>query len=134
MFDQGPAGARGPLVDAERRVGARHPRCLAPARYDSAPQRRVRRAIRLREMIMAADLNGAVAEVRDRNGDGRAPLVEDDFTGRDFDRAGQWCDQLAAFCDRTGQRPLLALCRAHHGTVLMVRVGKARGHDVDVTM
>jgi ATP/maltotriose-dependent transcriptional regulator MalT len=40
---------------------------------------------------------------------------------RDFDRAGQWCEQLAAFCERTGQRPLLALCRAHHGTVLMVR-------------
>ena len=40
---------------------------------------------------------------------------------RDFDRAGQWCAQLAAFCERTGQRPLLALCRAHHGTVLMMR-------------
>jgi DNA-binding CsgD family transcriptional regulator len=40
---------------------------------------------------------------------------------RDFDRAGQWCEQLAAYCDRTGQRPLLALCRAHHGTVLSVR-------------
>ena len=40
---------------------------------------------------------------------------------RDFDRAGQWCEQLAAFCERTGQRPLLALCRAHHGTVRMMR-------------
>jgi LuxR family maltose regulon positive regulatory protein len=40
---------------------------------------------------------------------------------RDFDRAGQWCEQLAAFCERTGQKPLLALCRAHHGTVLMMR-------------
>jgi DNA-binding NarL/FixJ family response regulator len=40
---------------------------------------------------------------------------------RDFDRAGQWCDRLSAFCERTGQRPLLALCRAHHGTVLTVR-------------
>lgn len=40
---------------------------------------------------------------------------------RDFDRAGQWCQQLEAFCERTGQRPLLALCRAHHGTVLMMR-------------
>jgi ATP/maltotriose-dependent transcriptional regulator MalT len=40
---------------------------------------------------------------------------------RDFDRAGQWCEQLTAFCDRTGQRPLLALCRAHHGTVRMMR-------------
>ena len=40
---------------------------------------------------------------------------------RDFDRAGQWCEQLEAFCERTGQRPLLALCRAHHGTVSMAR-------------
>lgn len=40
---------------------------------------------------------------------------------RDFDRAGQWCERLAAFCERTGQRPLLALCRAHHGTVRMMR-------------
>ena len=40
---------------------------------------------------------------------------------RDFDRAGQWCERLAAFSDRTGQRPLLALSRAHHGTVLMMR-------------
>jgi len=40
---------------------------------------------------------------------------------RDFDRAGQWCEQLEAVCQRTGQRPLLALCRAHHGTVLMMR-------------
>ena len=40
---------------------------------------------------------------------------------RDFDRAGQWCEQLHAFSERTGQKPLLALCRAHHGTVLMMR-------------
>jgi hypothetical protein len=40
---------------------------------------------------------------------------------RDFDRAGQWCEQLAAFCERTGHAPLLALCRAHHGTVRMMR-------------
>lgn len=40
---------------------------------------------------------------------------------RDFDRAGQWCERLTAFCERTGQRPLLALCRAHHGTVLTAR-------------
>ena len=37
---------------------------------------------------------------------------------RDYDRAAQWCEQLAAFGARSGQRPLLALCRAHHGTVL----------------
>jgi LuxR family maltose regulon positive regulatory protein len=40
---------------------------------------------------------------------------------QDYDRAGQWCERLEAFCERTGQRPLLALCRAHHGTVLTVR-------------
>jgi ATP/maltotriose-dependent transcriptional regulator MalT len=40
---------------------------------------------------------------------------------RDFDRAGQWCDQLTGFAQRSGQRPLLALCRAHHGTVLAAR-------------
>ena len=40
---------------------------------------------------------------------------------RDFERAGQWCEQLVAFAGRTGQRPLLALCRAHHGTVLAAR-------------
>ena len=40
---------------------------------------------------------------------------------RDFDRAGQWCEQLEAFCERTGHAPLLALCRAHHGTVRMMR-------------
>jgi DNA-binding CsgD family transcriptional regulator len=39
----------------------------------------------------------------------------------DYDRAGQWCERLEAFCERTGQRPLLALCRAHHGTVLTMR-------------
>ena len=40
---------------------------------------------------------------------------------RDYDRAGQWCERLEAFCERSGQRPLLALCRAHHGTVLTLR-------------
>jgi ATP/maltotriose-dependent transcriptional regulator MalT len=40
---------------------------------------------------------------------------------RDFERVGQWCERLAAFCERTGQRPLLALCRAHHATVLTMR-------------
>jgi ATP/maltotriose-dependent transcriptional regulator MalT len=50
---------------------------------------------------------------------------------RDFDRAGQWCEQLAVFCERTGQRPLLALCRAHHGTVLMMR-GEWREAEEDL--
>jgi LuxR family maltose regulon positive regulatory protein len=40
---------------------------------------------------------------------------------RDFDRAGQWCEQLNAFAERTRQRPLLALCRAHHGAILAAR-------------
>jgi DNA-binding NarL/FixJ family response regulator len=40
---------------------------------------------------------------------------------RDFDRAAQWCDQLEAFARRTGQRPLLALCRAHHGAIMAAR-------------
>lgn len=40
---------------------------------------------------------------------------------QDFDRAGQWCERLKEFCERTGQRPLLALCRAHYGTVLTMR-------------
>ncbi len=40
---------------------------------------------------------------------------------RDFDRAGQWCEQLDAFARRTRQRPLLALCRAHHGAILVAR-------------
>jgi DNA-binding NarL/FixJ family response regulator len=40
---------------------------------------------------------------------------------RDFERVAQWCERLAAFCERTGQRPLLAVCRAHRGTVLTVQ-------------
>ena len=40
---------------------------------------------------------------------------------RDFDRARQWCEQLSVFCERTGQRPLLALCRAHDGVIQMMR-------------
>ena len=40
---------------------------------------------------------------------------------RDFDRAGQWCERLSAYAERSGQRPLLALCRAHHGTVMTIR-------------
>jgi LuxR family transcriptional regulator, maltose regulon positive regulatory protein len=51
---------------------------------------------------------------------------------RDFDRAGQWCEQLEAFSERTGQKPLLALCRAHHGTVRMMR-GDWRVADEDLS-
>jgi DNA-binding CsgD family transcriptional regulator len=40
---------------------------------------------------------------------------------RDFDRAGQWCERLARIS--TGWRigALLAVCRSHYGTVLMLR-------------
>ncbi len=51
---------------------------------------------------------------------------------RDFDRAGQWCDQLTTYCERTGQRPLLALCRAHYGTVLMMR-GEWAGAETELS-
>ena len=48
---------------------------------------------------------------------------------RDFDRAGQWCEQLTVFAERTGQRPLLALCRAHHGAVMAARGDWEEGVD-----
>lgn len=40
---------------------------------------------------------------------------------RDHDRVAQWCERLEVIADRTGQRPLLALCRAHHGAVRTAR-------------
>lgn len=40
---------------------------------------------------------------------------------RDFDRVADWCRQLEVFAERSGQRPLLALCRAHHGAMLVLR-------------
>lgn len=39
---------------------------------------------------------------------------------RDYDRMAQWCDRLEAYAERTGQRPVLGLCRAHRGTVRTV--------------
>jgi ATP/maltotriose-dependent transcriptional regulator MalT len=51
---------------------------------------------------------------------------------RDFDRVTQWCERLESYADRTGQRPLLALCRAHHGTVLVVRGAWAEA-DVELS-
>ncbi len=36
---------------------------------------------------------------------------------RDFDRMRQWCDRLEGVAERTGQRPVLGLCRAHRGSV-----------------
>jgi ATP/maltotriose-dependent transcriptional regulator MalT len=40
---------------------------------------------------------------------------------RDYDRAGQWCEHLAAFCERYGYEPLFAVCRTHYAGVLMSR-------------
>jgi ATP/maltotriose-dependent transcriptional regulator MalT len=40
---------------------------------------------------------------------------------RDFDRAGQWCERLAEFCDRYGSKPLFSVCRTHYAGVLMFR-------------
>jgi DNA-binding CsgD family transcriptional regulator len=40
---------------------------------------------------------------------------------RDLDRAGQWCQRLAAISADQNVRALRAVCRAHYGTVLMLR-------------
>jgi ATP/maltotriose-dependent transcriptional regulator MalT len=40
---------------------------------------------------------------------------------RDFARAGQWCERLAAFCERYGSQPLFSVCRTHYAGVLMSR-------------
>jgi hypothetical protein len=40
---------------------------------------------------------------------------------RDFDRAGQWCERLAEFCERYGSKPLFSVCRTHYAGVLMSR-------------
>jgi LuxR family transcriptional regulator, maltose regulon positive regulatory protein len=40
---------------------------------------------------------------------------------RDFDRAGQWCERLAEFCERYGSKPLFSVCRTHYAGVLMFR-------------
>ena len=39
----------------------------------------------------------------------------------DFDRAGQWCERLAEFCERYGSKPLFSVCRTHYADVLMFR-------------
>jgi DNA-binding NarL/FixJ family response regulator len=39
----------------------------------------------------------------------------------DFDRAGQWCERLAEFCERYGPKPLFSVCRTHYAGVLMFR-------------
>jgi ATP/maltotriose-dependent transcriptional regulator MalT len=40
---------------------------------------------------------------------------------RDFDRAGQWCVQMKAFCERAGLATLTAVCRTHYASVLTER-------------
>ena len=51
---------------------------------------------------------------------------------RDFDRVAQWCERLEAYAERTGQRPVLGLCRAHRGTVRTV-AGDWAGAEQDLT-
>ena len=45
---------------------------------------------------------------------------------RDFDRAGQWSERLARESQRYNNLPLAALCRAHYGTLLVLRGEWAR--------
>jgi DNA-binding CsgD family transcriptional regulator len=40
---------------------------------------------------------------------------------RDFERAGEWCRRLARMAEGWNVRALRAVCRAHYGTVLMLR-------------
>jgi DNA-binding CsgD family transcriptional regulator len=40
---------------------------------------------------------------------------------RDFERAGQWCERVARMAEGWNIRALRAVCRAHYGTVLMLR-------------
>jgi hypothetical protein len=40
---------------------------------------------------------------------------------RDFERAGEWCQRLARMAEGWNVRALRAVCRAHYGTVLMLR-------------
>ena len=40
---------------------------------------------------------------------------------RDFERAGEWCERVAGMAEGWTVRALRAVCRAHYGTVLMLR-------------
>jgi LuxR family maltose regulon positive regulatory protein len=51
---------------------------------------------------------------------------------RDFDRAGQWCRRLASIAADQNVRALRAVCRAHYGTVLMLR-GEWERAEVELT-
>jgi DNA-binding NarL/FixJ family response regulator len=51
---------------------------------------------------------------------------------RDFDRAGQWCERVARMAEGWNIRSLQAVCRAHYGTVLMLR-GDWPGAEAELT-
>ena len=45
---------------------------------------------------------------------------------RDFDRAAQWCERLASYSAEWNIRALQSVCRAHYGSVLVLRGDWAR--------
>jgi ATP/maltotriose-dependent transcriptional regulator MalT len=51
---------------------------------------------------------------------------------RDLDRAGQWCQRLATISAEQNVRALRAVCRAHYGSVLMLR-GDWERAEVELT-
>jgi DNA-binding NarL/FixJ family response regulator len=51
---------------------------------------------------------------------------------RDLDRAAQWCQRLAAIAADQNVRALRAVCRAHYGSVLMLR-GEWEQAEVELT-
>lgn len=51
---------------------------------------------------------------------------------RDLDRAAQWCQRLAAISAEQNVRALRAVCRAHYGSVLMLR-GEWEQAEVELT-
>jgi DNA-binding CsgD family transcriptional regulator len=51
---------------------------------------------------------------------------------RDFDRAGQWCERVARMAGGWNIRSLQSVCRAHYGSVLMLR-GDWSGAETELT-
>jgi DNA-binding CsgD family transcriptional regulator len=51
---------------------------------------------------------------------------------RDLERAGQWCERMAGMAAGWNITPLRAVCRAHYGTVLMLR-GEWERAEVELT-
>jgi DNA-binding NarL/FixJ family response regulator len=51
---------------------------------------------------------------------------------RDFDRAGQWCERVAKLAGGWNIRSLQSVCRAHYGSVLMLR-GDWSGAETELT-